>query len=107
MCIPTADVYFCYMCACALGMVVSLEVLNNLLALLAYEGTGNKKANEYDPSQMVINWPPKGPLSPSARGRQREVTDEAEKEALKAMENLQEELQPARDGEWCGNYVCS
>ena len=39
--------------------------MNDLLALLAYEGVGNKKAREYDNSQQFINWPPEGPLSPS------------------------------------------
>lgn len=39
--------------------------MNDLLALLAYEGVGNGKASEYDPTQQFINWPPEGILSPN------------------------------------------
>ena len=58
--------------------------MNDLLALLAYEGVGNEKASEYDSSQQFINWPPKGPLSPIKHKPQANI-DEAEQEALKDL----------------------
>ena len=67
------------------GVSVSPEVLNEMLAVLAYDGTGNKMARENDASQQLINWPT----------RER---DDAEEEALKAMDGLQDEIQPAREG---------
>ena len=78
-------------------MSVSLEVLNEMLAVLAYDGTGNKMARENDASQQLINWPQSRTQSHSESrdGRER---DDAEEEALKAMDGLQDEIQPAREG---------
>ena len=75
------------------GTVVSLEVMNELLALLAHEGRGNRKASEHDQSQKVINWPPPGQVTPK-RGTRKE--NEAEIEALKELESFQDEMRSSK-----------
>ena len=82
---------------------MSLETLNELLALLAYEGVGNKKCTTYDAAQQFINWPPKGKLKPSERSEKKETDREramrdATQEALKDVESLRGEQQSEKSG---------
>ena len=72
---------------------MSLEVMNELLALLAHEGPGNRKASEHDQAQMAINWPPPGQSTPK-RGKGK--GNEAEIEALKDLESFREEMQSSK-----------
>lgn len=73
-----------------IGVKVSLEVLNELLALLAHEGSGNKKASQYDKSQMIINW------QPLRMGESNKV----ELRALKDLNVIVKEAEPAQTGQW-------
>lgn len=78
--------------------------MNELLALLAYEGIGNTKCSRYDTAQQLINWPPKGKLN---ERNERKETDreralrEAEQEALKDMESLYGDSQSEKHGKGC------
>ena len=83
------------------GTVVSLEVMNELLALLAHEGRGNREASEHDQSQKVINWPPPGQATPK-RGTRKE--NEAEIEALKELESFQDEMRSSKQS--CEYSMC-
>lgn len=84
---------------------MSLEALNELLALLAYEGVGNKKCSTYDAAQQFINWPLKGKLKPSERSEKKETDKErairdATQDALKEMESLRGEQKSQKSGKW-------
>ena len=70
-----------------------MELMNELLALLAYEGSGNKKASQYNKFQMKIKWPP---LSPERT----DENDKAEKEALKSLDMILKEVKSAQTSEW-------
>ena len=79
---------------------MSLEAANELLALLAYEGHGNSKGFQRDESQLIISWPPAGLAGSPRSTTMMEGTSEAELEALKDVERLQEELQSPKSSEW-------
>jgi hypothetical protein len=72
---------------------VSLEVLNELLALVAHEGSGNEKASHYDKQQMVIKW------SPMSTERTAE-SNKAELKALKDLNEILKEAESTQTGQW-------
>ena len=82
------------------GTEVSLEAVNELLALLAHEGHGNRKGFQHDESQLIISWPPSGLAGSTKSTATTEGRKEAELEALKDVERLQEELQSPRSSKW-------
>lgn len=69
------------------GVEVSLDALNELLALLAHEGSGNKKASQYDKQRMIVNW------QPSRTGK-------SSKAGLKALNEIIKKAEPAQTGQW-------
>ena len=73
---------------------MSLEVMNDLLALLAHEGAGNKKASKHDKAQMIIKWPSE---SPERVGK----GNKAELKTLKDLDEILKQVELARTGEWC------
>ena len=68
------------------GVKVSLDALNELLALLAHEGSGNKKASLYDKQRMIINWQPLR-------------TGKSSKAGLKALNEIVKKAEPAQTGQ--------
>ena len=71
-----------------------MELMNELLALLAHEGPGNEKASQHDKSQMIIKWPP---LTPERTGE----NDKAEEEALENLDMILKKVKSAPTSEWC------
>ena len=69
---------------------MSLEVINELLALLAHVGTGNEKAFQHNESQMMIKWPPE---NIERTGK------ENNKAELKALKDLDQILKEVKSGE--------
>ena len=82
------------------GNKVPLELMNELLALLAFKGPGNKKASQHSKSQMMIKWPP---LTPERTGE----NDKAEEEALENLDMILREVKSTQTGEWCYVYTHS